>query len=72
MTGQAEQIRAELCKQFPQEFEHGYRYGLTGEPQPPCDAAGYPIGFREWPLDRRNAWWAAWNLGHVQRQADNG
>jgi hypothetical protein len=64
----AEQIRAELCAKFPAEFEAGYRYGLTGATQPPCDAAGYPIGFREWPLDRRNAWWAGFNLGHVEKE----
>jgi hypothetical protein len=68
----AEAVRAELCAKFPAEFEAGYRYGLTGGVQPPCDAAGYPIGFREWPRDRRNAWWAGFNLGHVQRQADHG
>jgi hypothetical protein len=39
MTGQAEQIRAELRGQFPEEFEHGYRTGYLGEKQPPCDAA---------------------------------
>ena len=72
MTGRAEQIRAELCKQFPQEFGHGYRYGVSGGVQQPCDAAGYPIGFREWPLVRRNAWWAGFNLGHTQREADHG
>jgi hypothetical protein len=47
MTGQVEQIRAELCAKFPAEFEHGYRYGVTGGAQSPCDAAGYPIGFRK-------------------------
>jgi hypothetical protein len=68
MTGQAEQIRAELCAKYPEEFEHGYRFGLTGEYQPPCDAAGYPIGFHTWELLRRNAWWAGWNLGNVERE----
>ena len=62
----AEAVRAELCARFPAEFESGYHYGLTGAPQAPCDAAGYPIGFHEWPLDRRNAWWAGWNLGNVE------
>jgi hypothetical protein len=72
MTGQAEQIRAELCRQFPQEFEHGYRTGYLGEPRQPCDAAGYPEGFHAWPLVRKNSWYAGWNLGNVQRQADHG
>jgi hypothetical protein len=72
MTTQAEQIRAALRAKFPDEFELGYRYGLTCAVQPGCDAAGYPLGFREWPLDRCNAWWAGFNLGYTQRQADRG
>jgi hypothetical protein len=28
---------------------------------------GYPRGFHQWPLDRRNAWYAAFNLGYHQR-----
>jgi hypothetical protein len=63
-----ETIRAQLRAKFPAEFEHGYRYGGTGGVQPECDAAGYPIGFVGWPLDRRNAWWAGFNLGHVKRE----
>jgi hypothetical protein len=68
MTDAAAAQRAELCAKFPAEFESGYRYGVTGAVQPPCDAAGYPIGFHTWPLDRRNAWWAGFNLGHVEKE----
>jgi hypothetical protein len=67
-----EQIRAELCRRFPQAFEHGYRTGYLGEFQHSCDAAGYMIGHHTWPIERRNAWFAGWNLGNVQRQADHG
>jgi hypothetical protein len=69
MSPQAEQIRAELCRRFPQEFEHGYRTGYLGEPRPPCV---YPEDFHTWPLVRKNSWYAGWNLGNVQRQADHG
>jgi hypothetical protein len=69
-VSRAETIRAELCRRFPQEFEHGYRSGFTGALQTPCDAAGYPIGFHTWPLDRKNTWYAGWNLGNVE--AENG
>jgi hypothetical protein len=72
MNAQAKQIRAELREQFHQEFEHGYRTGYLGEFQQPCDAAGYPVGFHAWALARKNAWYSAWNLGNVQRQADHG
>jgi hypothetical protein len=61
-------VRAALCEKYPAEFHHGYATGYVGDPQPPCDAAGYQPGFRTWPLDRRNAWFAGWNLGNVERQ----
>jgi hypothetical protein len=61
-----------LCAKYPEEFEHGYRFGFTGELQTPCDAAGYPIGFHTWEIERKNSWFSAWNHGNVQRQADNG
>jgi len=67
-----EAVRAELCARFPAEFEAGYCFGTTGAAQHPCDAAGYPIGFHEWEIARKNSWYAGWNLGNVQRQADNG
>jgi hypothetical protein len=61
-------IRAELCIQSPQEFEHGYRTGYLGEPQHPCDAAGYMIGHHTWPLERKSAWFAGFNLGYTERE----
>jgi hypothetical protein len=64
----AEAVRAALCAKFPNEFEHGYRTGYLGENQPPCDAAGYMIGHHTWPLDRKNAWFAGFNLGHFERE----
>jgi hypothetical protein len=64
----AEAVRAALCAKFPQEFEHGYRTGYLGENQPPCDAAGYMIGHHTWPLDRKNAWFAGFNLGYGEQE----
>jgi hypothetical protein len=64
----AEAVRAALCAKFPSEFEHGYRTGYLGENQPPCDAAGYMIGHHTWPLDRKNAWYAGWNLGNIESE----
>jgi hypothetical protein len=40
--------------------------GYTGENQPPCDAAGYMIGHHTWPIERKNAWFAGWNLGNCE------
>jgi len=65
-------VRAELCRRFPAEFEHGYRTGYLGEIQPPCDAAGYMIGHHTWLLVRKNAWFSGFNLGHIEREAGDG
>jgi hypothetical protein len=59
-------IRDELLAKYPAEFRHGYLSGYTGENQPPCDAAGYMIGHHTWPLERKNAWFAGWNLGNCE------
>jgi len=56
-----------FAERYPDEFKHGFLSGLTGKPQQPCDAAGYPVGFHTWPLERRNAWYAARNAGNVER-----
>jgi hypothetical protein len=58
--------RDELLAKYPAEFRHGYLSGYTGENQPPCDAAGYMIGHHTWPLERKNAWFAGWNLGNCE------
>jgi hypothetical protein len=68
----AEKVRAALCEKFPREFEHGYRTGYVGEFQHPCDAAGYMIGHHAWPLARKNAWFAGFNLGHSERESNHG
>ena len=60
--------RATLCAKYPAEFELGYRAAYTDQYVEPCDAAGYTIGFRTWDQMGRNAWWAGWNLGNVERR----
>ena len=68
---QALAARANYREKFPQEFEHGFLSGFTLEFQQPCDPAGYPFGFHGWPLDRRNAWFCAWNAGNVEGGKDD-
>ena len=58
--------RDELFTKYPAEFRHGYLSGYTGENQPPCDAARYMVGHHTWPLERKNAWFAGWNLGNCE------
>jgi hypothetical protein len=62
---QAQAARAKYRERFPREFEHGFLSGFTGEFQ------RYPLGFHSWPLDRRNAWFCAWNAGNVEGEKDD-
>lgn len=68
----AEIERAQLCERWPAEFEDGYRSGFTGEHQKPCDDAGYMVGHHSWAIERKNAWFAGWNLGNAERERDDG
>ena len=56
----ADAERAATRNAWPQEFADGARAGLL------C-RFGYPQGFHEWPLARRNAWWAGFNRGNQDR-----
>src|SRR5580704_7813383 len=57
----------DLLKRYPLEFESGYLQGFTGE-----NATAYPDGFHSWALERRNAFFAGWNLGYVERDDEGG
>ena len=54
-----------LADQWPEEFRLGYRFGFRRKADPPCDQAGYPLGFHTWPLVLRNAWFCGFNRGFV-------
>jgi hypothetical protein len=42
--------------------------GAGSEPGGERDKGGYPLGFHDWPLERRNAWLAGFNFGLLERQ----
>jgi hypothetical protein len=46
---------------FPAEFADGRRRAFIRNKL-------YPRGFQKWPIDRRNAWFAGWNIGYVERK----
>jgi hypothetical protein len=50
-----------IRSRWPEEFRDGARRALLR-------AGGYPSGFHEWPLDRRNAWFAGFNVGYCERK----
>jgi hypothetical protein len=51
------QERRALQRRSPEAFKDGMQSG--------AGLKGYPPGFADWPLDRRNAWWAGANLGYL-------
>jgi len=58
----AEAERARLWRAYPEEFNDGARRAYAGDKR-------YPPGFLDWPLERRNAWYAGWNIGYCDRKA---
>jgi hypothetical protein len=58
---------------WPAEFADGARYGLLGKADGPRERGGYPFGFHQWSLERRNAWYAGANRGLIERAScENG
>jgi hypothetical protein len=53
------------------EYRDGARCGADLKINGPREIGGYPKGFHEWLLERRNAWLAGFNMGYSER-ARNG
>jgi hypothetical protein len=65
---QTPELRAHLRKLYPHLFAN------EPDPKPPRDKwpaptnLTYPPGFHQWPLAKRNEWWAAANQFWVEAQ----
>jgi hypothetical protein len=59
--------RRRLRQRWPSEYRDGARCAFLQTYPGPRDAGGYPKGFHCWPLDRRNAWFAGFNVGFHDR-----
>ena len=59
--------RAHLKRIYPEEYRLGIRaaFGFLPEQREP---GGYPKGFHGWPLERRNAYFAGFNVGFCDRR----
>jgi hypothetical protein len=53
--------REALRNAWPEAFAEGRKRGLR-------NSRAYPEGFGLWPLDKRNAWFAGFNIGFIQRR----
>jgi hypothetical protein len=52
---------------WPAEFRDGARCAFLRQFDGNREKGGYPLGFHRWPLDRRNAWFAGFNVGFHDR-----
>jgi hypothetical protein len=59
-AGRAREIRVTILSEWPDAFCDGYAWGAGLVLPGPRDAGGYPIGFHEWPADKKRAW--EWGL----------
>lgn len=55
--------RRRLRRLHPRQFKDGMNAG--------AGLKDYPPGFHDWPLEKRNAWWAGANLGHLMTHPDS-
>ncbi len=65
----ADDERRRLKRAWPDEWRDGYYCGFSRKFDGEREAGGYPLGFHQWPLARRNAWCAGVNLGRCDRLA---
>lgn len=57
----AAEERERIKHAYPDEFRDGARRAFNG-------VSGYPRRFAVWPLERRNAWFAGFNVGYCDRK----
>jgi hypothetical protein len=63
----AEVALKRLQDKWPPEFRDGVRCGFLQKREGVRDPGGYPPGFDQWQLERRNAWFAGFNVGFHDR-----
>jgi hypothetical protein len=52
---------------WPNEYRDGARCAFLQRHDGKREGGGYPLAFHGWPLDRRNAWFAGFNVGFHDR-----
>jgi hypothetical protein len=63
---EARNERRRLKRLYPDAFKDGLLVGV-GIREGPREPGGYPKGFHQWDLDKRNAWWAGANTGYLRK-----
>jgi hypothetical protein len=59
--------RAGLKRSWPREFRDGERSAFLQRYDGTREPGGYPLGFHQWLLERRNAWYCGHNIGLLER-----
>jgi hypothetical protein len=54
-------------RMWPDEFSDGARCGFLKTFPGAREPGGYPLDFHRWPIERRNSWFAGFNLGFHDR-----
>jgi hypothetical protein len=60
--------RERLERAWPDEYGDGARCAFHKRHPGRREPGGYPYGFHQWTLERRNAWFAGFNFGLLERQ----
>jgi hypothetical protein len=60
-SAQTIDMREWLRLKWRDAFDDGARRGFAGK-------SDYPAGFHDWPLGKRNAWFAGYNVGLLDAQ----
>jgi hypothetical protein len=63
----SEAVLNRLREKWPPEFRDGARCGFLQRHEGVGNPGGYPPGFDHWQLERRNAWFAGFNVGFHDR-----
>ena len=66
-VAKANAVRARIKGSFPTEFADGARCAFLQKFEGEREKGGYPPGFHQWPLERRNSWFAGYNHGRSER-----
>jgi hypothetical protein len=59
----------QLRSRWPAEWRDGARLAFLQIPEGEREAGDYPVGFHTWELSRRNAWFAGYVRGYLDRLA---
>jgi hypothetical protein len=66
----ADAERWRLKRAWPDEFADAERCAFLRRFAGKRERGGYPLGFHRCPLERRNAWFAGYNFGLIERRRE--